>query len=39
MNDAGAKAKPKGVRAPGFGFGANHDRLGIQRIEMGSGKA
>jgi len=39
MNHAATKAKREWNAARCFGFAANHDRLCIQRIDMGSGKA
>ncbi|MDR6833830.1 hypothetical protein J2X44_000635 [Sphingopyxis sp. BE259] len=39
MNQRGDQAKRNWNTVIGFGFAENHDRLCVQRIDMGSGKA
>jgi hypothetical protein len=39
MNQAATKAKREWNKVGGFGFAANHDRLCLHRIDMGSGMA
>jgi hypothetical protein len=38
MDQPGGKAKREWNAAGCFGFAANHDRLGLDRIDMGSGR-